>query len=117
MPLVNIFSSVEPLAPPRAQELLLRCSRIAADLLGKPEKYVMTCLMPQTAMTFGGSAAPSCYLEVKSVGRMPPETTLALSAALSAAVEEHLGVAPGRTYVEFSDAQGHLWGFNGGTFG
>jgi len=32
-------------------------------------------------------------------------------------IHEHLGVAPNRIYIEFADAKGSMWGWNGSTFG
>ncbi len=32
-------------------------------------------------------------------------------------IESTLGVSSDRIYIEFNDAQRHLWGWNGSTFG
>ena len=117
MPLVRISSSSAPQDQAGADALLLELSNSVAELLGKPERYVMTCLVPPTRMTFGGSTDPACFVELKSIGQMSPEVTSKLSAAICQSIEKHLGVAPGRTYIEFSDAKGYLWGWNGSTFG
>lgn len=116
MPVLNVFTSAEPLEPAAADELLKDLSRRLAQHLGKPERYVMTCLVPRPRMTFGGSTAPACYVEVKSIGRMTPAQTEQMSADLCARLGEALAVARDRIYIEFSDAQPHLWGFDGGTF-
>jgi phenylpyruvate tautomerase len=117
MPLVNIFSSAPLPAPEAADALLKSVSSSVASLIGKPERYVMTCLVPQTRMTFGGTSEPVCYVEVKSIGRMTPELTEQLSADLCEKLSNGLGVPGSRTYIEFSDAQGYLWGYDGATFG
>ena len=117
MPLVNIFTSAPPPAAEAADALLESISSSVAELLGKPERYVMTCLVPQTRMTFAGTLEPACYVEIKSVGKMSPELTRRLSAALCQALSSGLGVASSRTYIEFSDAQGYLWGHDGSTLG
>ena len=117
MPLVNVCCSNPLQDQAGADALLLELSRSVAELLGKPERYVMTCLVPPTRMTFGGSTDPACYVELKSIGQMSPEVTSKLSAALCQSVEKHLGVPSARTYIEFSDAKGYLWGWNGSTFG
>lgn len=114
MPLVRIVSSADP--PAQAQALLGKLSGLLARELGKPESYVMTCLEPRAQMTFAGTPAPTCYLEVKNVGALPPEVTKRLSAALTDAVAPALGVAKDRVYIEFAEARPHHWGFAGDTF-
>ena len=66
-------------------------------------------------MLFAGSDAPLAYLELKSIG-LPGERTGELSALLADAMQQHLGVPADRVYIEFADAERHLWGWNGGTF-
>jgi phenylpyruvate tautomerase len=117
MPLVNVYCSASPADPARADALLTGLSRSVAELLGKPEAYVMTCLVPQTKMTFGGTGEPACYVELKSIGKMSPATTQKLSAEICRQVEAGLGVPASRTYIEFANAEGYLWGYNGSTFG
>ncbi len=116
MPLVKVFTSVEPKSPEAAEAWLEELSRTVAEQLGKPERWVMTCLLPKTTMTFGGTGAPACYVEVKSIGKLTPSTTKALSAEICKLTKKALGVPPDRTYIEFADAQPHLWGYDGGTF-
>jgi phenylpyruvate tautomerase len=114
MPLVRIISSIEP--PPSADALLRDLSSLLARELGKPESYVMTCLEPRARMTFGGSDAPTCYVEIKNVGVFAPDKTARLSAAVTERLAAGLGVAKNRIYIEFADAKPHLWGYDGDTF-
>ncbi|TVQ87875.1 MAG: hypothetical protein EA400_10210 [Chromatiaceae bacterium] len=95
--------------------LLAAASARLAELLGKPERYVMVLLEPIAAMSFGGSAAPAAYLELKSLG-LPEERTPVLSAALCGLIENHLGVPSRRIYIEFQSPPRHLFGHDGGTF-
>ncbi len=114
MPLVRIVTSVEPSATSDA--LLLELSKLLARELGKPESYVMTCLEPRARMTFAGSPAPACYVEIKNVGTFNPETTSLLSAAVTGRIAATLGVEKDRIYIEFADARPYMWGHNGETF-
>ena len=117
MPLVKVTTSAELPPPDRARALLTTLSAAAARHLGKPEAYVMTCLEPRALMTFAGSDEPPvCYVELKNIGTLTKEQTRAISAELSAEIERALGVDPARTYIEFSDAAPHLWGWRGETF-
>jgi phenylpyruvate tautomerase len=117
MPLVTVHTSIPSLPDDRASALLKKLSKLLAAELHKPESYVMTLLVPGAKMTFAGTEAPSCYVEVKSIGNITPKVTASVSKALCATLNAELGVAQDRTYIEFTDVPGHLWGFNGGTFG
>jgi len=116
MPLLKVTSSVTTNEAARA-ELLAELSKLVAARLGKPEAYVMTAFEPVATMTFGGSAEPSAYVEVKSIGRFTPELTKKLSAEICERLGAALGVPAARVYIEFADAQGYLWGHDGETFG
>jgi hypothetical protein len=90
-------------------------SQTVADLLGKPERYVMVLLNRCTDMCFGGDDAPTAYVELKSLG-LPEQQTPAFSAALCGFLEQRLGVPPGRVYIEFASPPRHLFGYDGRTF-
>jgi phenylpyruvate tautomerase len=54
---------------------------------------------------------------VKNVGKMSADDTTRLSSELCERLAAGLGVARDRIYIEFADAVGYLWGWNGDTFG
>ena len=113
MPLLTITTN-RPL-PESPDDLLRLASRTVASLLGKPERYVMVQLNHNPRMAFAGDTAPLAYLELKSIG-LPAERTADFSSALCELISEQLQIDPERIYIEFSDAQRHLWGWNGATF-
>jgi hypothetical protein len=115
MPLCRIVTSARVPEESRAP-FLNELSRFVAEALRKPESYVMTSLVTDTIMTFAGTTEPACFIELKSIGTFTPEQTAPLTAALCARVEKSLGVAPARTYIEFTNATPHLWGHNNETF-
>lgn len=115
MPLLKITTSVE--SSPEHGRLLANLSRLVAEGLGKPEAYVMTAIEHPQLMTFGGTTAPACYVELKNVGRFTPELTRRLSRELCERLSTALGVPTNRVYIEFADAEGYLWGYDGATFG
>lgn len=117
MPLVQVFTSAPPPAPAAQEALLGELSRLAAARFGKPERWVMTCLVPGLAMTFGGTTAPSAFVAVKNIGKMSGGDTEALSRAVCDRLGQALGLAADRIYIHFEDAVDYLWGWNGGTFG
>lgn len=116
MPLIKVQTSVTTPAESTVEDLLKQLSASLSKHLGKPESYVMTAFEPSTPMTFGGTTDPSCYIEIKSVGTMG-EKTQAMSQDFCAKVQAALGVPPNRTYIEFADSPGAMWGWNGRTFG
>lgn len=67
-------------------------------------------------MTFGGTADPTCYVEIKSVGSMTPAQTKAMSQDFCQQIQQTLNIPTNRTYIEFADAKGSMWGWNGTTF-
>jgi phenylpyruvate tautomerase PptA (4-oxalocrotonate tautomerase family) len=118
MPLLSIITSAELPAVPTRARLLAQLSALLARELDKPEAYVMVNLAPRAEMmTFGGSPAPACYAECKNVGTISAARAEELSAILCETLSAALGVPPDRIYIEFTSADGALWGWNGGTFG
>ncbi len=114
MPTLKIQTNVELALGARA-ELLRAASQEVAEMLGKPERYVMLILELTPAMSFGGDTSPLAYLELKSLG-LPEQRTAELSAGLCALVQAHLGVPADRVYIEFASPPRHMFGFDGGTF-
>ena len=96
-------------------DLLKKLSSAASKGIGKPETYIMTALSQVDGMTFGGSSDPSVFLECKSIG-LKADQTAGLSALLCSFCKEELNVPEDRVYIEFSSAEGVMWGWNGRTF-
>jgi len=114
MPYLKIETNVN-VNPEQHAELLQRASSKVAELLGKPESYVMISLQANVPMLFAGSNAPLAYLELKSIG-LPQARTTRISAGLTALVGDVIGVASERVYIEFADAERPMWGWKARTF-
>jgi len=114
MPLLRIQTNT-PLDAEKKQALAAAGSRAVADMLGKPERYVMVSVEENPAMLFAGSDEPLAYLELKSIG-LPGNRTAEFSAGLAALLGEHLALPADRIYIEFADAARNMWGWNGATF-
>lgn len=114
MPTLIIKTNAELPRDDRAP-LLKAASAMVADMLGKPERYVMVLLEPIAEMCFGGDMAPSAYLELKSLG-LPEQRTPDFSNILCRFIETQLKVPSERIYIEFAAPERHLFGFDGGTF-
>ncbi|MEO1590673.1 MAG: phenylpyruvate tautomerase MIF-related protein [Cyanobacteria bacterium J06632_22] len=117
MPLINVQASIDSPAKSVVEDLLKDLSASLAKHLGKPESYVMTAFTPGVPMTFAGTTDPTCFIEIKSVGTMGGAKTQAMSQDFCSKVQAALGVPTNRTYIEFVDAKGAMWGWNGTTFG
>ena len=117
MPLLNLFSSATKPTELALAQMFKSFSTLLAHELGKPERYVMVGLAPRMDMSFAGSREPACYAELKNVGRLPAEKVEDLSQVLCEAIAKALAVPKDRIYIEFKNADGALWGFDGGTFG
>lgn len=115
MPYLKIQTNCEITAQRRPQ-ILHRLSTTVAAALGKSENYVMVALEGNVAMLFAGDDAPLAFVELKSLA-LPEARTAELSAQISGAIEETLQVPPSRIYIEFNNAERHMWGWNGATFG
>lgn len=116
MPLIKVQTSIAAPEKSAVEALLKDLSASLAKHLGKPESYVMTAFEPDVAMTFAGTTDPVCYIEIKSVGTMNPSQTKAMSQDFCQKISQTLKVPTDRTYIEFADAKGAMWGWNGGTF-
>jgi len=95
--------------------LLKKASSTVSAQLGKSMDYIMVTIDPPRPMMFAGSDKPTAYLELKSIGLSPANTT-DYSAALCELVANELSIDKNRVYIEFSDTERSMWGWNGATF-
>ena len=114
MPMIQVHLNTNPPADLSAFQNAL--SEVVASGVGKSEDYVMTRVASNESISFARTTEPAAYVEVKNIGTMSPEQTADLSQRICAALESHAQVAGDRVYIEFADAQRHLWGWNGRTF-
>lgn len=112
MPLLTIKTNT---AIDNARELALSLSTAVSTMLGKPESYVMINVMPEQTLIFAGSDAAAAFIELKSLG-LPETKTAEFSNSLCETVNKQLGIDKDRIYIEFSNPQRHMWGWNGATF-
>lgn len=96
-------------------ELMQQCSQLTATILGKPEGYVMVMMNDQQKLIFGGNDMPAAYIEFKSIN-LPEDQTSSLSQSICESISDATGIAANRIYIEFANAERHLWGWNNATF-
>jgi hypothetical protein len=114
MPLLKITTN-QLLDQDGIDDLLIQASSSVAAILGKPEKYVMVSMEHNPNMLFAGTPGVMAYLELKSIG-LPDDRTREISQQLCRLMEQQLAIPAERVYIEFSNAQRHLWGWNATTF-
>lgn len=117
MPLIKVQTSVQQPDAAQVTDLLKQLSASLAKHTKKPESYVMTAFESGVPMTFAGTTDPVCYIEIKSVGSMSSSQTQAMSQDFCQQIQQALVVPSDRIYIEFADAKGSMWGWNGTTFG
>lgn len=113
MPLLMIETNAEP-SPGRA-ETLSEFSAATAEMLGKPESYVMVSFRYTPDMLFAGTDEAVAFVELKSLG-LPEDKTGMFAARLCALCKSMLNVPPERVYIEFKNGQRHMWGWDSATF-
>ena len=112
MPVLQITTNV---SIEDAEALAKQASSLTAEILGKPESYVMVNINSDADLIFAGSDEPCALLMLTSLG-LPEAETKVYSEKLCAFIEQQLGVPPARTYIEFSSPERHMFGWNSGTF-
>ena len=112
MPLINVQTSIANVKD--SKSLLKELSSELSTLTNKPEKYVMTSLQTNVAMTFGGSTEPCCYIVIKSIGAI---NSSKMSKAFCEIITKRTDILSERIYLGFEDISPSLWGWDGRTFG
>lgn len=114
MPLLTIQANIA-IDDARQAELIKQASALVSDQLSKSEKYVMVNLQDNQPMLFAGTDSPCALLRLKSIG-LPEDRTAEISNALCALVASEIDIPPDRIYIEFTNAERHMWGWNSATF-
>ncbi|MGE4421015.1 MAG: phenylpyruvate tautomerase MIF-related protein [Pseudodesulfovibrio sp.] len=112
MPFIKVETNV---SVPDETGCLKAVSALAADILGKPESYVLAVLEPGKHLLFGGTADPAAFVTLDSIG-LPEDRTPELSAAICGFLNRELAIPADRVYIAFGDIKRHLFGWDGRTF-
>ena len=97
------------------RDLMKKTSVFIAELLAKPESYVMIAIKPETPLTFAGSDEPTAFVRLKSIG-LPKERCSEFSEKICGFVKQELEVPPNRVFIDFKDLEREMFGWNGKTF-
>ncbi|ESR42735.1 Tautomerase/MIF superfamily protein [Citrus sinensis] len=106
MPCLNISTNVK-LDGVDTSSILSEATSTVANIIGKPEAYVMIVLKGSVPMSFGGTEDPAAYGELVSIGGLNPDVNKKLSAAISAILEKKLSVPKSRFFIKFYDTKAH----------
>ena len=90
-------------------------SRLIADMLGKPESYVMVMVNADASLVFAGNEDDCAHLKLKSLGLDESRTT-DYSTQLCSFIQNTLDIPAARIYIEFSSPERHMWGWDSKTF-
>ena len=97
------------------RELLHKTSSFIAELLGKPESYIMISIKSEILLNFAGSDEPTAFVRLKSIG-LPKERCTEFSKKICGFVERELEIPPNRVFIDFKDLKREMFGWNGKTF-
>ena len=114
MPYFSIETN-QAIDPASNRQILKKTSAFIADLLGKPESYVMVSIQPETPLVFGGSDEPAAFVRLKSIG-LPIDRCQELSEKICRLVEQEIGVPKDRVFIDFKDVARNMFAWNGKTF-
>lgn len=114
MPTLVIYTNVAKDKIPA--DFLTKATDVLAKQLGKPQKYITICLVPDTMMSHGGSTDPCAAVSVTSIGKLGPDVNKDHSSVIGNFISETLGIAKDRFYIKFEDVAPSNVGYNGSTF-
>src|SRR5262245_11721348 len=114
MPLLKLETTVA-LSDDHRKSLLPALSKIVAETVGKPETYMMVTIN-SSAIFMAGQSGDAAFVDIRSIGGLSLAVNQQLSKKVSTLLNQSLGIAPGRIYLNFSDVDAVNWGWNGSTF-
>ena len=117
MPLIQLETSCDLSDRDKRQAMAKTLSRLAAEGIGKPERYVMAGVRDNVAMTMSGDTGPCALVTVKSIGGLSKTVNQTLAAQISQALERELAISQDRIYLTFEELAPTHWGWNASTFG
>ena len=112
MPLLEITTNT---AIDNIQDVASQASKLTAEMLAKPESYVMVKILPEQTLIFAGNNEPAAHIKLKSLG-LPEDNTVDFSKKICSFINSQLDIKSARIYIEFSSPARHMWGWDEKTF-
>ena len=116
MPLLKLQVSSGSITDEKRGDLLRNLSKTVAEIIGKPEKYVMVSI-EESAFLMSGEPGPAAFAELSSIGGLNLTVNNDLTKKICSLLNKSLGISSERVYVAFYDVSANDWGWNGSTFG
>ena len=116
MPLLKLQVSSGTITDEKRDDILRTLSKAVAEIIGKPEKYVMVSIEESTFF-MSGEPGPAAFAEVSSIGGLNIKVNNDLTKKICSLLNRTLSISPERIYVAFYDVSANDWGWNGSTFG
>ncbi|KIJ29201.1 hypothetical protein M422DRAFT_235377, partial [Sphaerobolus stellatus SS14] len=114
MPIFTLTTNIEI---PNVKEFCLEFSKLGAEVLGAPEKYMSIQYMHNANLTFAGTFDPAALLVITCLESFSsPEKNEKYSAAFFKFFQEKLGIPSDRAYITFYDAGRERLGYQGTIF-
>ncbi len=114
MPYFSIETS-KPVETSQMKDMAKKASGFLAELLGKPEAYVMVSIKHIPAMSFAGSDLATAFVRLKSIG-LSADQCPDLSEKICGFIHQELGIPIDRIFIDFKNLDGKMFGWNGKTF-
>jgi phenylpyruvate tautomerase len=112
MPQITVTLSKQALTTKTPITFLQALSKSVAEILHKPEKYVVASLVLAESFCMAGKEAPCCYIEVSSIGPIMPEKALQMTKEFCDIIVAALQIDPSCISIRFMEHEGRLWGWN-----
>ena len=112
MPLLEIFTNT---VVDDEQIIATRASKLATEILNKPESYVMVRVQTEQSLLFAGTDEPAALVKLKSLD-LPEKNTPEFSSKICDFISAEFNINSARIYVEFSNPERHMWGWDKRTF-
>ena len=117
-PTLLVQSSEKFIDKSKQTAFLKECSKTIANILGKPEQYVMISYKHVDGMIYAGNdELPSAFCHLASIGKIGPDYNPKVSNAICKILETHLNIKSNRVYIQFYDSSASNFGYDGSTFG
>ncbi len=116
MPLIRLETSCDLSNMGKKQSLTRALSKLAAEGIGKPERYVMASVHDKVDMTMSGETGPCALVTIKSIGGLTQGVNQTLATKIDQLLQEELGISQDCIYITFEELAPTHWAFNGRTF-
>ncbi|KAF8638807.1 hypothetical protein AX17_001865 [Amanita inopinata Kibby_2008] len=94
----------------------LEFSKLGAEILGKPEKYISVSITYNETLTFDGTFDPALQLAITSLDNINPQANDLYSKRFFEFFKDKLGVPDDRGYISFLDPGRANVGYRNTTF-